>query len=66
MKKLIERIRHVRFLTLMGAVFLLGACEVDVEEGEDPAVEIETPDIEVEEDTTEDTVVIDTPEVDVE
>lgn len=65
MKRLIERLRHFRFLALMGAVFLLGACEVDVEEGEDPAVEVETPDVEVEEDTTTDTVVIDTPEIEI-
>ncbi len=66
MKRLIEGLRHFRVLTLIGAVFLFGACEADVEEGEDPAVEIETPDVEVEEDTTTDTVVIDTPEVEVE
>ena len=65
MKKLIERLRHVRLLALMAAVFLLGGCEVDVEEGEDPTIEVETPDVEVQEDTTEDTVVIDTPEIEV-
>ena len=66
MKKVIERLRDLRLLALMGVVFLLGACEVEVEEGEDPAVEVETPDIEVEEDTTPDTVVIDTPEIEIE
>lgn len=67
--------RHLRFLALGAAVFLLGACEVQkvdegeapevqVKEGEAPEYEIETPDVDVKSDT--DTVVVETPSVEVE
>jgi len=72
MKKLA---RHLRFLALGAAVFLLGACEVqkvdegetpdvEVEEGQLPEYEVETPDVDVKSDT--DTVVVETPSVEVE
>ncbi len=65
---------HVRFLAVGAAVFLLGACDVDqvdegempeveVEEGEMPEYDVEGPEVDVRSDT--DTVVVETPEVDV-
>ena len=67
---------QVRFLAVGAAVFLFGACEVNqVEEGELPDVEVEVeegelpeydvdgPEIDVRSDT--DTVVVETPEVDI-
>lgn len=65
---------HLRFLAVGAAVFLLGACEVDqvdegelpdveVEEGEMPEYDADAPEVDVRSDT--DTVVIETPEVDV-
>lgn len=65
---------HVRFLAVGAAVFLLGACEVDqvdegempeieVEEGEAPEYDVEGPEVDVRSDT--DTVVVETPEVDI-
>ena len=67
--------RHLRFLALGAAVFLLGACEVQkvdegetpevqVKEGEAPEYEVETPEVDVKSDT--DTVVVETPSVEVE
>lgn len=66
---------HLRFLALGAAVFLFGACEVQkvdeaetpegqVEEGELPDYDVQTPEVDVKSDT--DTVVVETPEVDVE
>lgn len=65
---------HVRFLAVGAAVFLLGACDVDqvdegempevqVEEGEAPEYDVDGPEVDVRSDT--DTVVVETPEVDV-
>lgn len=65
---------QVRFLAVGAAVFLLGACEVDqvdegempeieVEEGEAPEYDVEGPEVDVRSDT--DTVVVETPEVDI-
>lgn len=65
---------HVRFLAVGAAVFLLGACEVDqvdegempevqVEEGEMPEYDVDGPEVDVRSDT--DTVVVETPEVDI-
>lgn len=65
---------NVRFLAVGAAVFLLGACEVDqvdegempeveVQEGEAPEYDVEGPEVDVRSDT--DTVVVETPEVDV-
>lgn len=65
---------QLRFLTVGAAVFLLGACDVDqvdegelpeveVEEGELPEYDVDAPDVDVRSDT--DTVVVETPEVDV-
>ena len=66
---------HIQFLALGAAAFLLGACEVEqaderdspeaeVQKEEAPNYEIETPDVDVKSDT--DTVVVETPEVEVE
>lgn len=67
---------HVRFLAVGAAVFLFGACDIDrvdegempevdveVEEGEAPEYDVDGPEVEVRSDT--DTVVVETPEVDV-
>lgn len=65
---------HIRFLAIGAAVFLFGACEVDqtregempdveVEEGQMPEYDVEGPEVDVRSDT--DTVVVETPEVDV-
>lgn len=65
---------HVRFLAVGAAVFLLGACEVNqvdegempevqVEEGELPEYDVDGPEVDVRSDT--DTVVVETPEIDI-
>lgn len=65
---------QLRFVTVGAAVFLLGACDVDqvdegelpdveVEEGELPEYDVDAPTVDVRSDT--DTVVVETPEVDV-
>ncbi len=65
---------QLRFLSVGAAVFLLGACDVDqvdegempevqVEEGEAPEYDVDGPEVEVRSDT--DTVVVETPEVDI-
>lgn len=65
---------QLRFLMVGAAVFLLGACDVDqvgegelpeveVEEGELPEYDVDGPEVDVRSDT--DTVVVETPEVDV-
>ncbi|HSM08931.1 MAG TPA: hypothetical protein VLA33_07915 [Gemmatimonadota bacterium] len=65
---------QLQFLTVGAAVFLLGACDVDqvdegelpeveVEEGELPEYEVDAPEVDVRSDT--DTVIVETPEVDV-
>jgi len=70
--------RQLRFLMVGAAVFLLGACDVDqvdegelpevdvdveVEEGELPEYDVDAPEVDVRSDT--DTVVVVTPEVDI-
>lgn len=65
---------QLRFLTVGAAVFLLGACDVDqvdegempevqVEEGELPEYDIDGPEVDVRMNT--DTVVVETPEIDI-
>lgn len=65
---------QLRFLTVGAAVFLLGACDVDqVDEGEMPNVEVdegEAPEydvdgLEVEVRSDTDTVVVETPDVEI-
>ena len=68
--------RQLRFLMVGAAVFLLGACDVDqvdegelpevdveVDEGELPEYDVDVPDVDVRSDT--DTVVVETPEIDI-
>ena len=66
---------QLRLLAVGGAVLLLGACDVDqTEEGELPEVTVEEGELpeydvdaaEVEVGTDEDTVIVETPEVDIE
>lgn len=65
---------HVRFLAVGAAVFLLGACEVnqvdegempevEVREGELPEYDVDGPEVDVRSRT--DTVVVETPEVEI-